>query len=41
MQAYAVLSRIWEAATEYGQRELLDEIKADMTIPEEFKELFK
>lgn len=40
MQAYAVLSRIWEIAKAYDQRALLDEIKEDMIIPDELKGIF-
>ncbi len=40
MQSYAVLSRIWDWAEQYGQRQLLEEFKAKMMIPDDLKEIF-
>ncbi len=40
MQAYAVMSRIWEWAETYGQRQILDEFKSKMMIPEDLKDIF-
>ncbi len=41
MQAYAVMSRVWEWAEEYGQQDLLEEFKSKMMIPEDLKDIFK
>ncbi|MCB9014550.1 MAG: DUF2723 domain-containing protein [Lentimicrobiaceae bacterium] len=41
MQAYAVMSRIWQYAEKYGQKALLDELKSKMIIPEDLKDVFK
>ncbi|MDY0103984.1 MAG: DUF2723 domain-containing protein [Lentimicrobium sp.] len=41
MEAYAVLARVWEYADEYGQRQLLDELKEKMIIPDDLKDVFK
>lgn len=40
MQAYAVMSRIWEYGRKFNQQPLLNEIKSKMMIPQEYKELF-
>jgi hypothetical protein len=41
MQAYAVMSRVWEWAEAYGQQALLEEFKSKMMIPDDLKEIFK
>jgi len=40
MQAYAVMSRIFEYGRTYEQKALLDEFKSKMLIPEDLKDLF-
>ncbi len=40
MQAFAVMSRIWEYGRTYNQQPLLDEIKSKMMIPQEYMDLF-
>ncbi|NTW23502.1 MAG: DUF2723 domain-containing protein [Lentimicrobium sp.] len=40
MQAYAVMSRIFEYGRTYDQKALLDEFKSKMIIPEDLKDLF-
>ncbi|MFH1118479.1 MAG: DUF2723 domain-containing protein [Bacteroidota bacterium] len=40
MQAYAVMSRIWEWGERFDQKALLDELKSKMIIPEDLKDLF-
>jgi tetratricopeptide (TPR) repeat protein len=40
MQAFAVMSRIWEYGRKYKQQQLLDEIKSKMMIPQEYMDLF-
>ena len=40
MQAYAVLARVWEYAEQYGQRKLLDDLKNEMYIPDDLKDVF-
>jgi hypothetical protein len=41
MQAYAVMSRIWEWGERYGQKPMLDELKSKMIIPEDLKDVFQ
>lgn len=40
MQAYAVLARIWEYADRYNQKEMLEDLKTRMIIPEDLKDVF-
>jgi len=40
MQAYAILSRIFEWGKEYKQDALLEELRGKMIIPNEYKDLF-
>jgi hypothetical protein len=40
MQSYAVMSRIWEYGRKFKQKQLLEEFKTKMMIPEEYKDLF-
>ena len=40
MQAYAVMSRIWEWGERYNQKALLDELKSKMIVPDDLKDLF-
>lgn len=40
MQAYAVMSRIWEWGERFNQKALLDELKTKMIIPEDLKDMF-
>lgn len=41
MQAYAVMSRIWQYAEKFGQQAVLKDIKSKMIIPEDLKDVFK
>ncbi|MBK6345211.1 MAG: DUF2723 domain-containing protein [Bacteroidales bacterium] len=41
MQAYAVMSRIWEWGERFNQKALLDELKSRMIVPDDLKDLFK
>ncbi|KAF0199066.1 MAG: Uncharacterized protein FD166_691 [Bacteroidetes bacterium] len=40
MQAYAVMSRIWEWGERFNQKALLDELKSKMIVPDDLKDLF-
>lgn len=41
MQAYAVMSRIWEWGERYNQKPMLEELKSKMIIPEDLKDVFQ